>query len=305
MADNMTDHQFTMTAREGETLSAAGGAWHTLLRILRLWRMYAALDAAFVAADLKLVLIYLFSDAITNIALVMGMLLLAERFAGIGPWSRDQVFFLLGYATTVGGLLYMFFGYNVLMISRRIGRGQLDHTLVQPQPLWISILTEGFNPLSGSATLVPGVGLMVWGAAGMGLQVTPGWVALLVLNIVASMACVLSVSFLWSSLAFWAPRAAEEISSSAMHMLDELKTFPLDGLGPLLLGGLMTIAPVGFVAWYPCRALLGIDQSPMAGWITPLAGLLLFVFMLLVFRKGLHHYGRTGSQRYSNFGHRG
>jgi hypothetical protein len=25
--------------------------------------------------------------------------------------------------------------YNVLVVSRRLGRGQLDHTLVQPQPL--------------------------------------------------------------------------------------------------------------------------------------------------------------------------
>ena len=48
----------------------------------------------------------------------------------------------------------MFFGYNVLTISRRLGRGQLDHTLVQPQPIWLSLLTEGFMPFSGSPVLL-------------------------------------------------------------------------------------------------------------------------------------------------------
>jgi ABC-2 type transport system permease protein len=138
----------------------------------------------------------------------------------------------------------------------------------------------------------------------MGLAVTPGWLALLAINMLGSMASILSFSFLWGSLAFWAPRAAEEISSSATTLLDQLKSFPLDGLGPLLLGGLMTIAPVSFVAWYPCRALLGIDGASYAGWVTPLAALLLAALTIGIFRKGMALYGRTGSQRYSNLGHR-
>jgi ABC-2 type transport system permease protein len=105
-------------------------------------------------------------------------------------------------------------------------------------------------------------------------------------------------------LAFWAPRAAEEISSSATHLLDQLKPFPLDGLSPLLLGGLMTVVPVGAMAWSPCRALLGIDSAAYAGWITPLIAFTLSLIAIGIFRKGMQHYEQTGSQRYSNFGHR-
>jgi ABC-2 type transport system permease protein len=212
---------------------------------------------------------------------------------------------MLGYATLVSGLLNMFFGYNVLTISRRLGRGQLDHTLIQPQPLWMSILTEGFMPFSSSAVVMPGIGLLVWAASELELAVTPGWLALLALNLVASSAVVLAFSFLWGSLAFWAPRAAEEISSSSITLLYQLKAFPLDGLGPLLLGGLVTVLPVGFVAWYPSRALLGLDRSAPAAWVTPLAALVLSTLTTWIFRKGLRYYGRTGSQRYSGFGHRG
>ena len=212
---------------------------------------------------------------------------------------------MLGYATTVSGLMSTFFGYNVLLISRRIGRGQLDHTLVQPQPLWLSLLTEGFMPISGSAMLLPGLGLLVWGLAATGVPVTLGWLALLLVSLLASCVVVLSFSFSWGSLAFWAPRAAEEVSSSANTLLDQLKAFPLDGVGALLIGGLVSVVPVGFVAWYPCRVLLGIERSPGALWATPLAALVLSTLTAFFFRKGMQRYVRTGSQRYSSLGHRG
>jgi ABC-2 type transport system permease protein len=250
-------------------------------------------------------LVYFFADTISNLAAVTGMLLLAERFAGIGAWNKLQVVFMLGYATTVGGLMGMFFSYNVLMISRRIGRGQLDHTLIQPQPLWVSLLTEGFMPFSNLPVLLPGIAMLVWAGGGLALDITPGWLVLLGLNMLASSAIVLAFSFLWGSLAFWAPRGAEEISDSAATLLFQLKSFPLDGVGPLLLGGLVTAVPVGFVAWYPCRALLGIDPSPWGGWVTPLAALLLSAITTFIFYRGMNYYARTGSQRYSSFGHRG
>ena len=274
-------------------------------RLLRLWRMYAVLDFTFLMADMKLALIYYFSDGIVNLASVTATLLLADRFAGIGAWNRYQVVFMLGYATIVSGLMNMLFGYNVLTISRRLGRGQLDHTLVQPQPIWLSLLTEGFMPFSGSSVLLPGIGLLVWATGKLSLAITPGWLALLALNLAASSVVVLAFSFLWGSLAFWAPLAAEEISSSSINLLYQLKPFPLDGLGPLLLSGLLTIVPVGFVAWYPCRALLGLDPSGWSGWTTPLMAVIFALVTSWLFQKGLRYYGRTGSQRYSSLGHRG
>jgi ABC-2 type transport system permease protein len=263
------------------------------------------MDLTFVLADLKLALTYFISDFILNFATITATLLLAERFAGIGAWSRDQIVFMLGYATTVSGLLSLFFNYNVLMISRRVGRGQLDHTLVQPQPVWLSLLTEGFMPISNLIVVLPGVGLLVWAASRLAQPITIGWLALLALNLLASCAVVLAFSFGWGSLAFWAPRAAEEISSSATDMLSELKAFPLDGLGPLLLGSLTTALPVGFVAWYPSRALLGLDSTTWGKWLTPIAALLLGALAAWIFQKGMRRYEHTGSQRYSSLGHRG
>lgn len=275
-----------------------------LKKLLRLWRVYAYLDFLWLTRDLRFFLHCFISDTVLNLAAVSGTFLLAERFAGLGVWSKPQVVFLLGYGMLVSGLINTLFGFNVLYISRRLGRGQLDHTLIQPQPLWLSLLTEGFMPISGSAILLPAVGLLWWAGHAMGLDPGAPWWALFALQVLASATVATAFSFLWGSLAFWAPRAAEEISSSALRLVSQLKPFPLDGSGPLLMGGLLSLLPVGFVAWYPCRFLLGLAPSPWDGAATPLAALVFALLATWAFLKGKKHYERTGSSRYLSFGHR-
>ena len=276
----------------------------TLVRLWQLWWAHALLDLMWVARDTRSFLLYYASDVLLAVASVTAMLLLAERFRGLGVWSHGQVLFLLGYGLVVRGILELFLSYNVLVMSRRLGRGQLDHLLGQPQPLWMALLTEGFAPFSGSAALLPGIGLLVWAMRGMSLPLSAGWLGLFLVNLGASCALVVSFSFLWGSLSFWAPRAAEEISASAMEMIAKLRPFPLDGIGPALLGGLLAIVPVGFVAWVPCRALLGLSASPWGYAATPAAALVAAGAAAWAFRRGLKHYGRVGSQRYLSFGHR-
>jgi ABC-2 type transport system permease protein len=275
-----------------------------LRRIGRLWLLYAWLDFAWVTRDLKTVLIYIVSDALVGVTAITGLLLLAERFGAIGVWSRDQIIFMLGYATLARGLIDVFFGYNVGFISRRVGRGQLDHALIQPQPVWLGLLTDGFNPISSSGELFPALALLLWSGRQLALTVTPGWLALFVGNLAASCAIILAYTFVWGSIAFWAPRAGEEINSSTNWMLEQLKSFPLDGLGSGLLGGLLSVIPAGFVAWLPSRALLGLDSHTYAVAVTPLAALAFVAVAIWLFRKGMTHYARTGSQRYLSMGHR-
>jgi len=280
------------------------GPLSTLARLFRLWRLYARLDLYFVTRSFRTFVVWYVTDMIFGVSAISGMLLLAERFAGIGVWNKEQGLFLLGYAATVTGLLEIFFGFNVAFISRRLGRGQFDHTLIQPQPVWMALLTEGFTPFAGSATLVPGAALLAWAILHLHRTLSPGWLAMLLVSLVASTAIFLAFQYALGSLAFWAPRAAEEINSSSANLMGQLKAFPLDGLRVLLMGGLLTVLPVGFVAWAPCRYLLGLTPGFRAGFATPLAALLLGALAALLFAKGMSHYGRTGSQRYSSFGHR-
>jgi ABC-2 type transport system permease protein len=273
-------------------------------RVFQLWSLYARLDMLYVLRGPQLALTFYLSDLILGVAAITAMFLLAQRFDGIPPWSKDQMLFLLGYALLVRGIIDVFFNYNISFISRRIGRGQLDHVLVQPQPLWMVLLTEGFAPVTGAGMVLPGLLLLGLAVVQLHLAITVPWLALLALSMVCSIAVVLAFSYAWASLAFWAPRAAEELNSSTWQLLMELDVFPLDALPTLALAGLLTFVPAGLVAWYPARTLLGMDSSPWAWLALPAATLVLVSLCLLVFRRGLAHYGRTGSTRYLSYGHR-
>ena len=262
------------------------------------------MDLAFVLRSPALTIYYLAIDALLIPAVGGATFLLAERLAGIGPWSDWQVLFLLGYATTVEGILSAAFTYNVSHISRRIGRGQFDHLLVQPQPLWLTLATEGFAPISGGAALVTGIAIMSWAWTGLGLPLTLAWTGAFAVNLLSSVCVVLGTMFLWSVVAFWAPVAGEEISMNVHDALGSLGTFPLDGIGGAMAIGLVTVFPAGLVAWMPVRALVGVSADPWGFLLTPAAAVLMFVIAVPTFARGLWRYRQTGSSRYSTFGHR-
>lgn len=282
----------------------------TLRRLLQLWSLAARMDLIWMLRDLPSFVACVCSELVINLAGVTAVLLLADRFNGIGSWTRQDVLFLLGFAALTRGLLDLLLNFNVLHISRRIGRGQLDHVLVKPDPLWVSFATEGFVPFSGSPSLLPGIVLLGWWLHGTHTVPSLGWSGLFALNLAGAALLSTSISLLSGCLAFWAPRAGEEVSMSTVALFDGLRAFPLDGLGPVLRGILLTVLPVGLTAWYPARALLALAQGTAAGtfeWeslVTPATGLAALGAALLMFRSGLTHYGKTGSQRYSLFGHR-
>lgn len=275
-----------------------------LRRLFALWAIYARMDLLWVARGLRVSVAWYVGDLIVSLSAVTWSFLLAERFDGIGRWTKPQVVFMLGLALVVRGAIEFGFGLNAAFPSRRVGRGQLDHMLLMPQPLWMTIASDGFCPTSGSGQLLAGGAVIAWAVHSMALPVDAGWLALLALHVASAASIMLSFAYLWGSLAFLAPRAAEEVNSQTMRLLEQLKPFPLDGMGGALTLGLLTVVPAGFLAWVPSRVLLGIDPSPIAWTYTPLAALAFAALATVVFRQGLRRYGRTGSTRYLAHGFR-
>ena len=243
------------------------------------------------------------TDFIWHSGAMLAPILIALRFGHIGPWPAAAVVFMLAYAAVVASVLDAL-GDGPWYLSHRIGRGQLDHYLVQPQPLWRILLTDNFTPFDFWPVLTLGLVLLGVASAQLHVAVSAGWLALLGLSLLASMTVQTAFLYAWGCLAFWAPRGAEEISSAAASLLTEV-TFPLDPVPRALRGLLVTVVPSGLLAWLPARALLGIPGAgPYDVWLTPLAAIGLTAFAVFLFRLGMRTYRRTGSRRYSDHGHR-
>ena len=243
------------------------------------------------------------TDFIWHSGEMLAPILVALRFGHIGPWPLAAVVFMLAYGAVVSSLLDAA-GDSPWHLSQRIGRGQLDHYLVQPQPLWRIMLTEGFTPFDFWPVLTLGLVLMAWSVAQLHVTVSPGWLGLLGINLLASMAVQTAFLYSWGCLAFWAPRGAEEVSSAASGLIGKV-SFPLDPVPRALRVVLISAVPSGLLSWLPSRALLHVaGAGPIDAWITPLAAIVLGALALFLFRLGLREYRRTGSRRYTDHGHR-
>lgn len=274
-------------------------------RIFRLYGMYARMDWLLLSRDMRTGLIYILSDWISAVASVMGIALLAVRFEGIGELSADEILWMLGFFTLADGFTTMMMGNcNNLWISRVVGRGQVDHMLIQPIPLWMQLLTGGFLPFTGSSGFLTGVALTVIATIRLGLAVTPGWLLLLLVYMFARVAVATGVSYLAGTAAFYRPVSCEELSSVALDALNAAGKYPLAALPVWMQGLFLTALPVGLMAYLPSLLLLGRIDAP-AAFVWPVAMGAAFLSLAgWLFRKGLKHYARYGCPRYKAMGHR-
>ena len=294
-------------------------------RLIQLWGISAKLDLLWFLRDTKYCILTILADIAASLSSVTGVFLLAERFGNIGGMSKDQVLFMLGYASIVNGIIALFFSMNNTgWISRPVGRGQMDHKLIQPVPLWMQLLTEGFIPVSGSSLLLCGIGITGYAAGQLG--VAPGllWIRLFIALTICSVAVVLGCSYIFGSLAFYAPVAAEEISTTVIGLFNDLMIFPIGGLSAALRITLCTVVPVGLAAWLPASLLLraqgggamepgvGVAQDGVGAASPDPAGVIILIMTITVamlavtsFKKGMKYYAKRGSTRYHSRGHRG
>lgn len=276
----------------------------SLRRILGLYGLYARLDLVWFLKDPKICLMAIFADFISNIAAVTGIFLLAYRFDGVGGMDKFAVLFMLGYVTAITGIIQTFFNFNISHISRRIGRGQLEHMMIQPLPMHIQLITEGFIPFSGTSNLLSGTLVMSFAVRALGANVGFSWLVSLIGHLIISTMLVMALNYIFSSMAFYAPSQAEEISTYVRNATHNLSTYPLSSMSLLVQLPLLTVFPAGLLGWFPSLALL--QEAPL-GLPSLYPALVAACFVALsasVFKRGYRHYLTAGSPRYSAMGHR-
>lgn len=276
----------------------------TIRRVLRLFAIAAKLDLAWLLRDTKYAIAGITADLISNLSTVSAVWLIALRFGGIGGMSTNEVLFMMAYSTLTTGLFILFGSGNNIHISRIIGRGQLEHLFMQPLPLGVQLVTSGFSPFTGSGNFLVGVVLLIISGARLGLTFSPVFLGLLAAHLAATMVIIIARSYLVSSMAFYAPVAAEEISTTAIEGTWFLSTFPLSGMPGFIMVPLLTLLPEGLMAWFPALCLLGRPPLGLPGYYPMVFALALSLLASYMFRKGLKHYVTTGSNRYVPYGFR-
>ncbi|MDE7223556.1 MAG: ABC transporter permease [Acetatifactor sp.] len=271
-------------------------------RYFQLLGIHARMDQASLMRDGKFMAIVILADIISNISSISGIFLLAWKFDGIGGMDKFEVLFMLAYGNIVMGFLNMMGGSNALFPSRIIGRGQWEHMFIMPIPYAVQ-LTVGIFPFTGSSSFLSGIG-MLWVAVCHLKTVMPWWwLAALILHLIISMVIVVALSYLFSSLAFYAPLQCEEISSTVVYSIGRAMTFPLSGMPLYIRCPLLTVFPAGLMAWFPTMILLG-KTTTFESIYPAIFALLISLTAAYFFRKGFRYYVKKGINRYVSGGHR-
>lgn len=276
----------------------------TAARILKLLAISAKMDLAWLLRDTKYALAGISADIISNLSVVSGVFMISVRFGGIGGMGEDEVLLMMAYSTLVTGIFIMFNSGNNIHISRIIGRGQLEHLFIQPLPLKVQLSTCGFSPFTGGSNFVVGVILMIISVSKLKLNISFGWVLSLIAYLLITMVVIIARAYLVSSMAFYAPSEAEEISTTAIDGTWFLSTFPLSGMPLYIQLPLLTILPEGLMAWFPSLCLLNRPPLGLSAYYPMLYAIVISTIASYVFKKGLNHYVRKGSNRYVPYGFR-
>ena len=274
-------------------------------QLFRLYALYGRMDLNWFLQDMATCGIVMVSELIANVASVAGVLLLAARFGGVGGLNAEEVLFMLGFFQLADGFAYMMFGgFNVMAISRRVARGQADHMLIQPRPLWMQLMGEAFMPVSGSSGFLMGIAVTWIACARLKVAVTPVWFMALIFYVACHAGIKIGLGYLSGSAAFYKPVACEELSAQVLNMTNLLGKYPLAGLPLWAATALTTVFPAGLMAYIPSLALLGrLEKGPYLA--LPLAVAAAFLTAATYFfRRGLRHYAKYSCNRYRDLGHR-
>lgn len=274
----------------------------TLRRYLKLLGIYGRMDLASLMRDGKFMALVITADLISNISSVSGIFLLAWKFGGIGGMDRFEVLFMLAYGNIVMGFLNMMGGCNALFPSRIIGRGQWEHMFIMPLPYGVQ-LTVGIFPFTGSSTFLTGVVLLITALCHLEMKIAWWWPGLLLLLLAVSMVIVIALSYLLSSLAFYAPVQCEEIATTVIYSVERTMTFPLSGMPAYVRYPLLTVFPAGLTAWFPTMILLG-KTTTFESFYPAMFALLSALTAAHFFKKGFRYYVKKGINRYVSGGHR-
>ena len=274
----------------------------TVKRYFELLAIYAKMDLAALLRDTKFMIIAIISDICADISAITGIFLLAWRFDGIGGLDRYEILFMLAYGVIVNGAIAIIDHGNASFPSRIIGRGQWEHMFIMPLPYSVQMLA-GFFPFTCSGRLVSGILLMCAAVTNIAVTLPWWWLLLMAGNIIISMVIVVGLSYLFSSLAFYAPVQCEEIASTIRYSIEYTATFPLSGMPLYMKIPLLTIYPAGLVAWLP--TLIILDKTPiLINLFQITAAVLIFLLASYLFKKGFKYYVQKGINRYVAGGHR-
>ncbi len=196
--------------------------------------------------------------------------IIASRFERLGGWVWPEIAFMLGFHVLGYALGAVFTLVQLRNMEELVRLGTYDTLLVRPVSPWAFLAFSGINiEYGGHITL--GIGLMVWALP----QLAIDWSVLTALQLAASL---ISAALLTGAMLTMVGAMALVLSRSRYLFgiyfdFWELSRYPLTIFALPFQFLLLSVVPLGYMAYVPVASLLG-KPVPLIGEAAPLASIL-------------------------------
>lgn len=254
--------------------------------VVKILKEYFTLEKEYIKIAFKTAIEYKVNFIIQVIAMFLNDIvwlifwaIIFSRFAIVGGWGLNDIFFLYAFVTIGFGLAGLLFG-NHKRLAEIITYGKLDYFLTLPKNVLYHILIEKFSFYDAGDLLF---GLLI-----LFIFVPLIKIPLAILLVIPITIIFVSIGIIVGSLSFYMGNA-EGIAGLVYDSLMTLSTFPITIYkGFLIKFIILFIVPAGFISGVPVELLKNFNLTWFLLLIFFTIGLLLIA--IYIFYKGLKKY---------------
>ncbi len=195
-----------------------------------------------------------------------GIWLIATRFSAIGGWAWPELALMLSFHLLAYALGAAFSFVQLRDLEDQVRLGTFDTLLVKPFSPWAYLVFGGLN-IGYAGHIGVGIGLLVWALGNIDVVWSP-------LNFLYIIGALLSAAALIAAIITMIG-ANSLIWVRSRHLYSiffgfwELARYPLGIFPALIQGVLLTVIPLGFMAYVPVAVLLGKPVALLGHWAGP------------------------------------
>jgi ABC-2 type transport system permease protein len=219
------------------------------------------------------------------------ILVIFSHTTSIKGWTREEVIFIYGYFLVPFAVFAAFF--NLWEFNERyIIKGEMDRVLTRPVHSLVQVMLETMAPESLAGAVV-GLLIMGWAAARMNLQWTVWDIPLFVIFVIGGVLIYGGIYIALTSISFFSDSKTD--IQPIMYNIGNYGRYPVNLYHRIIQFILTWVLPFAFVGFYPASYLLDRDHWMWLAFLTPVVGVVYFVFGVFCWNWGVRHYRGAGN----------
>tara|TARA_R110002020_G_scaffold2200_23_gene10269 strand:- start:1482 stop:2282 length:801 start_codon:yes stop_codon:yes gene_type:complete len=235
------------------------------------------------------------AQAIGYAGIYASIALIITRFENLGGWSWPEMALLLAFHLLAYALGAALTFVQLRDMEEKVRLGTFDAILVKPIGAWTYLVFSGLN-IEYGGHIALALGLMAWAMANLSIAWSvPTALYLFAALVSAAMLTGALMTMIGATALIW---VRSRHLFSIYFGFWELARYPLN-IFPLPLQIMMvTIAPLGFLAFIPAAVILGKPVPILGDWAGPASlviGPLFVLLAALYWRHCLRNYQGAGS----------